>query len=200
MRWTVVTNCDSFFVTKCDTVYYKLRQVLQSAMYLLQIATGITKCDDYYKLRQYKCQKSDKHFKLVSLKSIVSVLFMQFELSLTPTTPTLFLMALQPTMCYYNSGQLLVSLQITTTFITIDASLVITFLDNYYCNLQQILQFTTIIITIYDRYYNSRQNTRGFTHCFPWIRRKCSVSDQSQFSQSYDSSCFRSLACLHQVP
>ena len=45
MRWTVVT--------KCDTVYYKLRQVLQSAMDLLQIATGITKCDDYYKLRQY---------------------------------------------------------------------------------------------------------------------------------------------------
>ena len=54
MRWTVVTNCDSFFITKCDTVYYKLRQVLQSAMDLLQIATGITKCDDYYKLRQYK--------------------------------------------------------------------------------------------------------------------------------------------------
>ena len=53
VRWTVITNCDSFFITKCDTVYYKLRQVLQSAMDLLQIATGITKCDDYYKLRQY---------------------------------------------------------------------------------------------------------------------------------------------------
>ena len=39
MRWTVITNCDSFFITKCDTVYYKLRQVLQSAMNLLQIAT-----------------------------------------------------------------------------------------------------------------------------------------------------------------
>ena len=36
-----------------DTVYYKFRQVLQSAMELLPIATGITKCDDYYKLRQY---------------------------------------------------------------------------------------------------------------------------------------------------
>ena len=55
VRWTVVTNCDSFFIAKCDTVYYKLRQVLQSAMDLLQIATGITKCDDYYKLRQYTC-------------------------------------------------------------------------------------------------------------------------------------------------
>ena len=27
-----ITNCDSFFITKCDTVYYKLRQVLQRAM------------------------------------------------------------------------------------------------------------------------------------------------------------------------
>ena len=53
VRWTVITNCNSFFITKCDTVYYKLRQVLQSAMDLLQIAKGITKCDDYYKLRQY---------------------------------------------------------------------------------------------------------------------------------------------------
>ena len=29
----------AFFITKCDTVYDKLRQVLQSAMDLLQIAT-----------------------------------------------------------------------------------------------------------------------------------------------------------------
>ena len=42
VRWTVITNCDSFFITKCDTVYYKLLQVLQSPMDLLQIATGIT--------------------------------------------------------------------------------------------------------------------------------------------------------------
>ena len=54
VRWTVITKCDSFFITNCDKVYYKLRQVLQSAMDLLQIATDITKCDDYYKLRQYK--------------------------------------------------------------------------------------------------------------------------------------------------
>ena len=58
VRWTVATNGDSFFITKCDTVYYKLRQVLQSAMNLLQIATGVTKCDEfitncdrYYKVR-----------------------------------------------------------------------------------------------------------------------------------------------------
>ena len=42
-----------FFITKYDTVYYKLPQVLQSAMNLFQIAIGITKCDDYHKLRQY---------------------------------------------------------------------------------------------------------------------------------------------------
>ena len=48
-------------MTKCDTVYYKLRQVLQSAMDLLQIATGITKCDDYYKLRQYNLTKLLSH-------------------------------------------------------------------------------------------------------------------------------------------
>ena len=39
VRWTVVTNCDTFFNTKCDTVYYKLPQVLQSAMI-------ITNCDN----------------------------------------------------------------------------------------------------------------------------------------------------------
>ena len=55
-----ITKCDgqllqiatAEFITKCDTVYYKLRQALQSTMDLLQIATGITKCGDYYKLRQ----------------------------------------------------------------------------------------------------------------------------------------------------
>ena len=35
-------------------VYYKVRQVLlQSVPILLQSATGITKCDDCYKVRQY---------------------------------------------------------------------------------------------------------------------------------------------------
>ena len=37
-------------------VYYKLQQALQSTMDLLQISTGITKCDDYSKLRQYNCK------------------------------------------------------------------------------------------------------------------------------------------------
>ena len=41
------------FITKCDKGDYKVRQVLQSVTILLQSATGITKCDDYYKVRQY---------------------------------------------------------------------------------------------------------------------------------------------------
>ena len=53
VRWSVITKCDSFFITKCDKCYYKVRQVLQSVTILLQSATGITKCDDYYKVRQY---------------------------------------------------------------------------------------------------------------------------------------------------
>ena len=41
-----ITNCDSFFITKCDTVYYKLRQVLQSAMIITNCdSTGSRFCD-----------------------------------------------------------------------------------------------------------------------------------------------------------
>jgi len=40
--WTVITNCDSFFfITKCHTVCYKLRQLLQSAEI-------ITNCDSTF--------------------------------------------------------------------------------------------------------------------------------------------------------
>ena len=61
-----ISNCDgqllqiaaAFLLQLCDTVYYKLRQVFQSAINLLQIATGISKCDKfitncdrYYKVR-----------------------------------------------------------------------------------------------------------------------------------------------------
>jgi len=33
------TKCDSFFITKCDKCYYKVRQELQSATIVLQSAT-----------------------------------------------------------------------------------------------------------------------------------------------------------------
>ena len=45
---SVITKCDSFFYYKVrQLVYYKVRRVL------LQSATGITKCDGYYKVWQY---------------------------------------------------------------------------------------------------------------------------------------------------
>ena len=43
-----ITKCDSFFYYKVrELFYYKVRQVL------LQSATGVTKCDDYYKVRPF---------------------------------------------------------------------------------------------------------------------------------------------------
>ena len=41
------------FYNKMRWFYYKTRQLLQNAMILLQNATIITKCDVYYKMRQY---------------------------------------------------------------------------------------------------------------------------------------------------
>ena len=52
VRELVITKRDSYFITKCDKCYYKVRQVLQSVTILLQSATGITKCVDYNKVRQ----------------------------------------------------------------------------------------------------------------------------------------------------
>ena len=57
----IIKNCDSYFITKCD------RCVLQNMTVLLQNATVITKCDVYYKLRQYKdkgtpCEVDFKYF------------------------------------------------------------------------------------------------------------------------------------------
>ena len=44
----IITKCDGI-ITNCDSlVYYKVRHGL------LKIATGIKKCDYYYKLRQYR--------------------------------------------------------------------------------------------------------------------------------------------------
>ena len=45
MRQLVITKCDSYFITKCDKCYYKVRELLQSATVLLQSAMIITKCD-----------------------------------------------------------------------------------------------------------------------------------------------------------
>ena len=56
-----ITKCDKcyykvrqlFLLQSAMVCYYKVRQVLQSVTILLQSATGITKCDDYCKVRQY---------------------------------------------------------------------------------------------------------------------------------------------------
>ena len=45
------------FYYKMRQFYYKMRQLLQIATTLLQNATVITKCDVYYKLRQYNAGK-----------------------------------------------------------------------------------------------------------------------------------------------
>ena len=52
IRQPFITMCDSYFIAKCDKCYYKVRQVSQSVTVLLQSMTDITKCDDYYKVRQ----------------------------------------------------------------------------------------------------------------------------------------------------
>ena len=52
----IITNCDSTsLLQSAMDSYYKLRQLFYYKVRngLLQIATGTTKCDDYYKLRLY---------------------------------------------------------------------------------------------------------------------------------------------------
>ena len=44
VRRGCVTKCDSFFITKCDWGYHKVRRVIQSVIEV------ITKCDRYYKV------------------------------------------------------------------------------------------------------------------------------------------------------
>ena len=53
---SVITKCDSFFYYKVRQLfYYKVRQVLlQSATGITKCDNFITKCDDYYKVRQYR--------------------------------------------------------------------------------------------------------------------------------------------------
>ena len=69
MRWNYYKLRQLSLLQSAMVSYYNLRQlfyykvrhgllqiatgIIQSAIDLLHIATGITKCDDYYKLRQY---------------------------------------------------------------------------------------------------------------------------------------------------
>ena len=49
---SLLQNASAFYY-KMRQFYYKMRQLLQIATTSLQNATSITKCDVYYKLRQY---------------------------------------------------------------------------------------------------------------------------------------------------
>ena len=56
MRWNYYKLRQLSLLQSAMDCYYKMRQLFYYKVRqgLLQIATGITKCDDYYKLRQYK--------------------------------------------------------------------------------------------------------------------------------------------------
>ena len=49
----LLQNATEVYYNMRQVFYYKMRQLLQNAKILLQKATVITKCDVYYKLRQY---------------------------------------------------------------------------------------------------------------------------------------------------
>ena len=58
MGQVLLQSATAFFITKCDGLLLQSATafLLQSLTILLQSATGITKCDDYYKVRQYMLQ------------------------------------------------------------------------------------------------------------------------------------------------
>ena len=45
----VLQSVTAFFITKCDGLLFQ-----SATAFLLQSATGITKCNDYFKVRQYR--------------------------------------------------------------------------------------------------------------------------------------------------
>ena len=60
----IITKCESYPIKKCD------RDFLQNASgFLLQNVTVITKCDVYYKLRQYSYLLNESKFVILILKT-----------------------------------------------------------------------------------------------------------------------------------
>ena len=49
----LLQNAREVYYQMCQFFYCKMQQLLQNATILLQDATVVTKCDVYYKLRQY---------------------------------------------------------------------------------------------------------------------------------------------------
>ena len=69
----LITKCDSYFITKCERSLLQNPSgfLLQSATVLLQNATVVTKCEVYYKLRQYNSQKYAKIKYIIVLKKSI---------------------------------------------------------------------------------------------------------------------------------
>ena len=83
MRWNYYKLRQLSLLQSAMDSYYKLRQLFYYRVRhgLLQIATGITKCDDYYKLRQYsppyliKNERSLNHIGMVRKHNSAVILF-----------------------------------------------------------------------------------------------------------------------------
>ena len=63
MRQILLQYTTAILLQNGTEVYFKMRQLLQIATILLQNAAVITKCDVYYKLRQYR-QYTKKYINL----------------------------------------------------------------------------------------------------------------------------------------
>ena len=50
---TLLQNAITILLQKATKAYYKMKQLLQNALILLQNVTFITNCDVYYKMRRY---------------------------------------------------------------------------------------------------------------------------------------------------
>ena len=94
MRWNYYKLRQLSLLQSAMDSYYKLRQLFYYKVrhVLLQIATGITKCDDYYNLRQYSISRLSytNNLKLIYLKAKEKV-FSRKALSHSCTTNSSYL-------------------------------------------------------------------------------------------------------------
>ena len=80
VRQVLLQSATAFFITKCDGLLLQSATafLLQSVTILLQSATVITKCDDYYKVRQYTPSGISVILHMIRKpNSIIALLFIQ---------------------------------------------------------------------------------------------------------------------------
>ena len=65
----VITKCDSYFITNCDTV------LLQSAPGITKCDEIITKCDDYYT----ECDRTHASFHVCEVRLFLSIVFCRIQ-------------------------------------------------------------------------------------------------------------------------